>query len=547
MTAEQRELIDRLYVEASGLPVAERSAWLAKHCDDAEVLEEVESVLRFAGTGGTALAAPVREIAALLRHEQLAPRDRIGPYEVVSFIDRGGMGEVYRARDTNLKRDVALKILTREIASSPERLSRFQREAEVLASLNHPNIASIYGVAESKTVRALVMEFVEGESPQGPMPFDEAWKIAAQVAAGLEYAHERRIVHRDLKPANLKVTPDGRVKILDFGVAKALSVEVRPAAGGKCAPALSAEATEPGMILGTAAYMAPEQAKGKEVDRRADIWAFGVVLYELLTGERLFQGKDSAEIMAHVVNEEPDLTKAPAKVRWLLNECLKKDPGERLRWVGDVARFLEEPPPATRLRHRLLNLGWIAAALLAVTFAALSSLRYRESPPEPRVTTASIVAPENTVFDFATEFNEPALSPDGRRMVFGARAADGKSQLWVRSLDSAAAQPLPGTENGRFPFWSHDSRSLAFFANGYLKRMEVPGGPPSVVAEAPTGNGGTWNQDGVIVFAPSSLGPLQRVAATGGAPSRATTLQGSNDFSHRFPCLRTKSNLEAAT
>ena len=535
MTAEQRELIDRLYEEASGLPAADRPAWLAKHCDDAEVLAEVESLLRFAGTGGTSLAASVLEIAALLPREQLAPRDRIGPYEVVSLIGRGGMGEVYRARDTNLKRDVALKLLTREIAGSPERLSRFQREAEVLASLNHPNIASIYGVAESKSVRALVMEFVEGESPQGPMPFDEAWKIAAQVAAGLEYAHERRVVHRDLKPANLKVTPDGRVKILDFGVAKALAVEARPDSGGKYAPALSTNDTEPGMILGTAAYMAPEQAKGKEVDRRADIWAFGVVVYELLTGERLFHGRDSAEIMSHVVDQEPDLSKAPSKVQRLLNECLKKDPDERLRWVGDVGRFLEEPPRATGLRHRFANLAWIAAALLTVAFAAVLSLRNREAPPEARLTNASILAPENTSFDFMTEFNQPALSPDGRRVVFGARAADGKAQLWVRSLDSAAAQPLAGTENGRFPFWSPDSRSLAFFADGYLKKMEVPGGSPSIVTEAPTGNGGTWNQDGVMVFAPSSIGPLERVAAAGGAPSRATTLQGIDDFSHRFP------------
>jgi serine/threonine protein kinase/Tol biopolymer transport system component len=531
LTAEQRELIGRLFEEASALPAAERAAWLAHECDDAEVLREVESLLPFAGADNTGLAAPVREIAALLPRAQPAPGDRIGPYEVLSLIGRGGMGEVYRARDTKLKRDVALKILPPEFARDPERLARFQREAEVLASLNHPNIASIYGVEK----HALVMELVEGESPKGPLDFDEAWKIAAQVAAGLEYAHERRVVHRDLKPANLKVTPDGRVKILDFGVAKALAGETLPAPGDKHEPALSPGATELGVILGTAAYMAPEQAKGKAVDRRADIWALGVVLYELLTGEPLFQGRDSAEVMAHVLSEEPSIEKAPAKVQRLLRECLKKDPDQRLRWVGDVGRFLEEPPQAADLGHRWVYLAWIVASALLVALAAVSLLHFRETPPERNVINATILPPAKASFDFATGFNVPALSPDGRRVVFGAREADGKTQLWTHSLDSPAAQPLAGTENARFPFWSPDSQSVGFFADGKLKRMEVAGGPALTLAEAPDGIGGSWSPDGVIVFAPSSIGPLQRVAAAGGAPILATTLHGTNDFSHRFP------------
>lgn len=275
----------------------------------------------------------------------LAAGTRLGPYEILSPIGAGGMGEVYRARDTVLKRYVALKILPPEFSRDPERIARFQREAEVLASLNHPNIAHIYGFVEQDDTRAIAMEFVEGASPSGPMDFDDAWKLMLQVAAGLEYAHERRVVHRDLKPANLKVTPEGHVKILDFGLAKALTGEPRRTDLGQDSPTLTIGATQTGVIVGTAAYMAPEQVKGKDADRRADIWSFGVVLYELLTGEGPFQGADSTEVMARVVTQHPDLSKAPARVQRLIGECLKKDPEHRLRWIGDVARFLEPSTP----------------------------------------------------------------------------------------------------------------------------------------------------------------------------------------------------------
>ena len=528
MTPEKRELFDRLFEEATALPPDERADWLARHCDDREMLQQLESLLPFATGATSSLAAPVREVAGMLARQQPEPGDRIGPYQVLSLIGRGGMGEVYRARDTKLGRDVALKILPLELARNPEHEARFKREAQVLASFNHPNIASIYGVEE----HALVMELVEGEVPKGPMEFEEAWKIAAQVAAGLEYAHERWVVHRDLKPANLKVTRDGRVKILDFGLAKALGGEIRRASGSGHLPAFGAGATQAGAVLGTAAYMAPEQVKGKDVDRRADIWAFGVVLYELLTGEPLFRGKTPEEIMARVMDMDPDLSKAPPKVRRLLAECLRKDPGERLRWVGDAGKLLEEAPPPPRRRRLAI---WVTAAVMLLASAVVFSLQDRAALPKPRVMNASIVAPENTSFDFAAEFNQPALSPDGRHIVFGARAADGTAQLRMRSLDSAVAQPLAGTANGRFPFWSPDSRSLGFFADGKLKRMEILGGSVSTLADAPNGSGGTWNQDGVIVFAPSSIGPLQRVASAGGTPSPATTVGGVDDFSHRFP------------
>src|ERR1700687_5186951 len=274
----------------------------------------------------------------------LAPGTRLGPYEILALIGAGGMGEVYRSRATKLKRDVALKVLPAAFAQDPDRMARFQREAEVLASLNHPNIAHIYGVEE----RAIVMELVEGESPKGPLPFEDAWKIAMQIADALEYAHEKGVIHRDLKPANVKVTPDGpsgnMVKLLDFGLAKAFNPEPSQAQGEVSAthsPTLSMGATGAGLILGTAAYMAPEQAKGKRLDKRADVWSWAVVLYELLTGEQMFKGEDVADTLAQVLTKQPDLERVPRRVRRLLRECLQKDPKLRLRDIGDARRLLE--------------------------------------------------------------------------------------------------------------------------------------------------------------------------------------------------------------
>src|SRR5215475_8788165 len=309
----------------------------------------------------------------------LAQGDQLGPYEILSPLRPGGMGEVYRARDTKLKRDVALKVLPDAFARDPGRMARFQREAEVLASLNHPNIAHIYGIEE----RALVMELVEGESPKGPLPFEDAWKIALQIADALEYAHERGVIHRDLKLANVKVTPDGVVKLLDFGLAKAFSETPDTASlDPENSPTVTLGATVAGTVIGTAAYMAPEQARGKRVDKRADIWSWGVVLYELLTCERLFKGDEAADTLAQVLTKEPDWDRAPAQVQRLLQRCLEKDPKKRLRDIGEARYLLDdsEALPESVTASKRSWLAWTAAALAVAAAGFAAALRLRPAP-----------------------------------------------------------------------------------------------------------------------------------------------------------------------
>jgi eukaryotic-like serine/threonine-protein kinase len=451
--------------------------------------------------------------------------DKLGPYEILAPIGAGGMGEVYRARDTKLKRDVALKVLPEAFARDPERMARFQREAEVLASLNHPNIAAIYGVEE----RALVMELVEGASPKGPLPFDDAWYIASQIAAALEYAHDKGIIHRDLKPANIMVTPEGVVKLLDFGLAKAFTNrgEARTAASvsDENSPTLTIGAPEVGVILGTAGYMPPEQAKGKTVDKRADIWSFGVVLYELLTGERLFKGEDTSDTLAQVLTKEPDLGKAPPKARKLLSRCLEKDPKKRLRDIGEAAYLIdpEVESIAPEQTRRTAVLPWIAAAVFALGALTIGVVHFREAPPPLRVVNAALLPPEGAEFDFGGTYALPALSQDGSHIVFGAKSKDGKSQLYVRRLDSPTAQPLPGTEGAAFPFWSPDGRWVGFGQAKKLKKIDINGGPAVTIADYEGEfRGGSWNTEGVIIFGVNSGSSILRVAAAGGTASPAT-------------------------
>jgi serine/threonine protein kinase len=466
----------------------------------------------------------------------LSPGSRLGPYEILTPIGAGGMGEVYRAKDTKLKRDVALKVLPEAFAADPERMARFQREAEVLASLNHPNIAQIYGVED----RALVMELVEGESPKGPMPFDDAWKIASQIAAGLEYAHEKGIVHRDLKPANIKITPDGIVKLLDFGLAKAFTGQTAVSGNLENSPTLTLGATQVGVILGTAAYMAPEQAKGKAVDQRADIWSFGVVLYELLTGERLFTGDDLSDTLADVLKKQPNLDRVPVQARRLLRECLEKDPKRRLRDIGDAERVLiEELPTAPTLtgvvppsRSRLSIISTTAAILSLLALGALAFVHFRETPPHQHTLSYTISAPEGSV---VSHF---AVSPDGRYVAIAARVK-GKQQLWLRSLDSLEARPLSFTEDAVLPFWSPDTRYVAFFAQGKLKKVDIGGGPAQIICDSGSvPRGGSWGRDDWIVFSSTVSrleGGIQRVPAGGGVPAVITKTKGIGRYPAFLP------------
>ncbi|MGA2715640.1 MAG: protein kinase, partial [Bryobacteraceae bacterium] len=450
----------------------------------------------------------------------MTPGSRLGPYEIVSLLGKGGMGEVWKARDPRLNRDVAIKI------SDHRFTDRFEREAHAIAALNHPNICTLYDVGPNY----LVMELVEGPTladriAEGPIPLEEALRIAKQIADALEAAHDKAIVHRDLKPANIKIKPDGQVKVLDFGLAK--SAEQTP-----LTPDSPTMLTVAGMILGTAGYMAPEQARAKDVDKRADIWAFGVVLYEMLTGQRLFEGETVSDTLAAVIKEEPDLTKVPAKVQRLLRRCLEKDPKKRLRDITGAEFLLEDVAPAAVTRSKL---PWIAAALFALLAAALAFVHFREKPPATTPISSAILPPETTVFDFAGQFNIPALSPDGKWIVFGAHTTDGKNPLWIRPLALTTARVLAGTDGGTFPFWSPDSRYVAFFAGGKLKKIDISGGPALTLADAPLGRGGSWNTDGMILFAPGNNGPLLKVASSGGTPSPATSLEATKSRNHRFP------------
>ncbi len=482
---------------------------------------------------------------------------RLGPYEILAPIGAGGMGEVYRARDAKLGRDVALKVLPEAFARDAERMARFQREAKVLASLDHPNIASIYGLEDSSSTHALVMQLVEGPTladriKQGPIPVDEALRIAKQICEALEYAHERGIVHRDLKPANIKVTNDDVVKILDFGLAKALEGDAA-SMDISTSPTISRLATMQGVLLGTAAYMSPEQAKGKSVDRRADIWAFGCVLYEMLTGQQTFTGEAVTDTLAAVIMKDPEWSRLPAgtpvRVRVLLQRCLQKDPKQRLRDIGDARISLDEvlsgapdpalagaPQTAAALWRR--TLPWAVAALLFVALAPpLAFLYFRGAPPAPAQSMRfQISVPEGTLLD---EGNGLDLSPDGRHFAFFTTASDGADRLWIRDVDSLGARPLPGSEvtGAAAPFfWSPDSRSIAFWSDRKLKKISISGGPAETICDLPGGEiGGSWNSDGMIILG-QAPGGILRVSAYGGSPSLLTMpYSPRGEAAHVFP------------
>jgi eukaryotic-like serine/threonine-protein kinase len=492
----------------------------------------------------------------------LTSGSRLGSYAVLSPLGAGGMGEVYRARDSKLGRDVALKVLPEAFARDAERMARFQREAKVLASLNHSNIASIYGLEDSGATHALVMELVEGPTladriKQGPIPMDEALRIAKQICEALEYAHERGIVHRDLKPANVKVTNDDAVKVLDFGLAKAVQGEASEV-DISTSPTMSRMATLAGVLLGTAAYMSPEQAKGKPVDRRADIWAFGCVLYEMLTTKMLFHGETVTDTLAAVVRAEPDWSALPAatplRVRVLLQRCLQKDPKQRLRDIGDARISIDEvrsgapletssfgspvPFPAWRRLVPWAVAGVCFIAALGVLAWALS--QHENSPA--RLIAAQILPPPGTSFALlgTVGFGPPLVSPDGSKIAFVAVATDGTRKLWVRSLGSVTVRALEGTDGASMQFWSPDSRDLGFFANGKLRRIPAAGGSPLDLSDVSSVviRGATWGANDVILFTPTVGSGLfeVRANASGAPPQPATQLDKSRkESSHRWP------------
>jgi eukaryotic-like serine/threonine-protein kinase len=486
----------------------------------------------------------------------LAPRTRLGQYEILSALGAGGMGEVFRARDAKLNRDVAIKVLLPAVANDPDRLARFSREAQVLASLNHPNIAHIYGVEESDGARALVMELVEGPTladriAQGPITLAEALPIAKQIAEALETAHEQGIIHRDLKPANVKVREDGTVKVLDFGLAKAFDPSRSTGLDPTNSPTISLHGTHVGVILGTAAYMSPEQTKGRAVDRRADLWAFGAVLYEMLTGRSAFGGDDVPEILAHVLMEEPDWNALPSgtplPIRKLLRRCLERDRKRRLDSAAAVRFEVEDAMTATgEIRNSAANSSaWHRALPWALTGASAVALVLVLRFGGPRTNVAATApirmhAGLGAAATLATVDRGSAaiLSPNGQVLVFVGQRRTGPASLFIRRLDQLDATQLPGTEGAHSPFFSPDGEWVAFFADAKLKKIALSGGAPVTLCDTPDARGGTWGPDEWIVFAPFFPGTdragLLRVSSSGGTPTPLTTL-ADGEVVHGWP------------
>jgi Tol biopolymer transport system component/tRNA A-37 threonylcarbamoyl transferase component Bud32 len=549
VTPEQWRQVKKLLARALEKAPQERSAYLDQACTEPDLRREVESLI----------AAHDQRASIWMNDPAGHPEggsvlksgSRIAEFEILERIGAGGMGVVYRARDAKLGRDVALKLLPAAFARDAERMSRFGREAKVLASLNQPNIAAIYGLEDSGTANALVMEFVDGSTlaervRNGPIPIDDALRIAKQICEGLEYAHERGVVHRDLKPANVKVTRGEAVKILDFGLAKAVRGEGSQAGIGD-SPTISEMATRSGVLLGTAAYMSPEQAKGKAVDRRADIWAFGCVLYEMLTGITAFRGESVAETLAAAIKEEPDWSllpaETPATIRALLRRCLQKDARQRLQAIGDARIAIDEalagePNAATAAAAGISNWqrarGWTLGLLgVVIACAAAWFLKPSRQSPKP-VTRFTITLPAGE--QLATARGPClALSPDGAELAYVATTAgSARPQIYLRAMDSAATNPVPGTEGATSPFFSPDGQWLGFFADGKVKKVPVKGGGVQIVAEAGGYSlGASWSSERTIVFTPYSSA-LQEVPDTGGTPKVLTRFE-SGETIHSWP------------
>ncbi len=494
----------------------------------------------------------------------LAPGTFIGAYEVLAAIGAGGMGEVYRARDTKLGRDVAIKVLPAEYVLDTDRRARFEREARLISQLNHPNICTLYHVgtveipssqstpAQPDMLQFLVLELVDGETlrerlVRGRLPVAEALRYSVQIAEALEAAHEKGIVHRDLKPANIKITPTGTVKVLDFGLAK---LGRQPGSGdhdqadaGSERPTITIGATHEGVVFGTAAYMSPEQVRGQTTDKRSDIWAFGCVLYEMLTGRRVFDGDEVSDVFARIIEREPDFTRlpveVPAAIRQLVRRTLTKDRRSRVADMADARIEIEETLAGGNRNSSVRPSGFarrrvgIAVGLLGVALIALVSFIYVPRPVTDSSAVRFSVMPPPAV-TWATPLGDTvlAMSPDGHHVVFVGRTANGATSLWMRPLDALESHPLPGTDGAMSPFWSPDSRAIGFFADGKLKRIDAGGGTVTTLCDVPANRGATWGADGFIVFA-AYPGPLLKVPAEGGIPAPATTLAEGEPYHSR--------------
>jgi eukaryotic-like serine/threonine-protein kinase len=539
MKKDRFQEISQLYHDALELPANERAAFL-KACVDEDVQHEVQALLAEETKVRDFLEAPALEVASRMKtkERQSLIGAQLGSYHVISELGRGGMGEVFRAKDQKLQRDVAIKVLPDEFARDADRVSRFQREARLLASLNHPNIAAIHGLEESGGKNFLVLELVEGETlreqlNRGPIPIEESLKLALQIAEALEDAHERGIIHRDLKPANIKVTPDGKVKVLDFGLAKAFAGE--PKVNLSDSPTLSKTATQQGVILGTAAYMSPEQARGKSVDKRADIWSFGCVLFEMLTGRAAFQGEDVSDILASVIKGDLHLDLLPAsinpRIHEILSHCLQKDLKKRYHDIGDVQFDLEQvladpggvlARPIASKDHRTklqILLPWLATAVaLGAIIAGAAVWKLKPAPPpEPRrIIRFEHDLPEDQQLNIsAMNGHTIAVSPDGSQFVYSTSKG-----LYVRSVNEMGARLVPGTDgNPQSPFFSHDGQWLGYWSqtDNRLKKIAVGGGTPVVLCDVAYLFGAIWYADNTIVFSDVPNG-IMRISANGGTP-----------------------------
>jgi serine/threonine protein kinase len=486
----------------------------------------------------------------------LASGTKLGPYEIATPLGAGGMGEVYRARDTRLDRSVAIKILPAHLADKPEASERFEREARTISSLNHPNICQLHDVGQQDGLRYIVMELLEGETlaehlRKGPLPLEQALRYGTEIATGLQAAHRRGVMHRDLKPGNIMLTKLG-AKLMDFGLAK--GIVSNPISEGLTATLSSSHPsplTQQGTIIGTFQYMSPEQVEGKAADARSDIFALGAVLYEMVSGRRAFEGKTAVSVAASILEKEPEPIRTlqpltPQTLERVIKKCIAKDPDDRWQSAGDLASELiwigegsaaSQPPALARGSSRAIRisawLGWTFCALAVIAVIVLSLVLGFSGTDKPVIRT-QIAPPEKLQFNFVGDNGgPPVISPDGKNIVFSAKA-EAKNQLFLRSLDKITPQPIAGTDDAMFPFWSPDSRSIAFFADGKLKRIDLTGGAPLTICDAPVGRGGSWGPNGTIVFSPTFTEALLQVPATGGTPTPATKL--SDQYTtHRWP------------